>query len=407
VTLRDSVCACEAPVGDDRLTSYDFGLSHPMAPIRLKLTMDLAQAFGLGRQEGVSIVVPDPAARTELELIHDPAYIDLVRLAGSTAPQAPGKRELTTRILLMHGLGTEDDPVFTGMHEASAMVAGATLAAARAVWTSAAQHAVSIAGGLHHAMARNASGFCIYNDPAIAIAWLLRQGAERVAYLDVDAHHGDGVQAAFWNDPRVLTIGLHEHPDTLFPGTGRATETGGPQAEGTAVNVALPAGTGDAGWLRAFHAVVPPLLREFGPQVLVSQHGCDSHWSDPLANLELTIDGQRAAHAAIHALAHEVADGRWLLTGGGGYEHVQVVPRTWTHLLFEAAGRPLDPVSATPESWRRLVAKATGQTAPETMTEEARGKFSDYETGHNPADPVDRAITATRKAVFPLHGLMP
>ena len=188
----------------------------------------------------------------------------------------------------MHGLGTEDDPVFRGMHEAAAMVTGATLAAARAVWTSAAQHGASIAGGLHHAMAGNASGFCVYNDPAIAIAWLLGQGAERIAYVDVDAHHGDGVERAFWNDPRVLTIGLHEHPETLFPGTGYASDTGGPDAEGSAVNVALPALTGDAGWLRAFHAVVPPLLRQFRPQILVSQHGCDSHRDDPLTNLELT-----------------------------------------------------------------------------------------------------------------------
>jgi acetoin utilization protein AcuC len=205
----------------------------------------------------------------------------------------------------------------------------------------------------------------------------------------------------------VLTIGLHEHPGTLFPGTGYAAETGGPDAEGAAVNVALPAGTRDAGWLRAFHAVVPPLLREFGPQMIVSQHGCDTHWSDPLANLQLTIDGQRAAHAAIHALAHEVARGRWLLTGGGGYEHVHVVPRSWTHLLFEAAGRPLDPASATPQTWREYVSWTTSQTAPETMTEDAQGTFTDFETGHNPADPVDQAIMATRKAVFPLHGLMP
>ncbi|MGB6582397.1 MAG: acetoin utilization protein AcuC [Streptosporangiaceae bacterium] len=395
---------------DDQLAGYDFGPGHPMAPLRLKLTMELAQAFGLGRQDGVSIEVPPTASDAELELIHDPAYIGLVRLAGSTEPQASAKRELTTRVLVMHGLGTEDDPVFPGMHEASAMVAGATLAAARAVWTSAAQHGVSIAGGLHHAMARNASGFCIYNDPAIAIAWLLGQGAERIAYVDVDAHHGDGVQAAFWDDPRVLTIGLHEHPDTLFPGTGRATEIGGPQAEGASVNVALPAGTGDAGWLRAFHAVVPPLLREFSPQVLVSQHGCDSHWSDPLANLELTIDAQRAVHAAIHALAHEVAGGRWLLTGGGGYEHVHVVPRTWTHLLFEAAGRPIDPVSPTPRSWREYVSLVTSQSAPETMTEGGQGHFDSltaFETGYDLADPVDQAIMATRKAVFPLHGLMP
>ena len=287
------------------------------------------------------------------------------------------------------------------------MVTGATLAAARAVWTSAAQHGASIAGGLHHAMAGNASGFCVYNDPAIAIAWLLGQGAERIAYVDVDAHHGDGVERAFWDDPRVLTIGLHEHPESLFPGTGWPGDIGGRHAEGSAVNVALPALTGDAGWLRAFHAVVPPLLREFRPQILVSQHGCDSHRDDPLTNLELSVDAQRAAHAAIHALAHEYAGGRWLLTGGGGYEHVHVVPRSWTHLLFEAAGQPLDPDAATPGMWREYVSLVTSQAAPETMTEGAPGKFASFDDGYNPGDPVDQAIMATRKAVFPLHGLMP
>jgi len=174
---------------------------------------------------------------------------------------------------------------------------------------------VSIAGGLHHAMRGSASGFCVYNDPAIAIAWLLGQGAERVAYVDLDVHHGDGVQAAFYDDPRVLTISLHENPAALWPGTGLPSETGGPGAPGSAVNLALPAGTGDAGWLRAFHAVVPPLLREFRPAILVSQHGCDTHWLDPLAGLRLSIDAQRAAGAAIHELAHQVAGGRWLLTG--------------------------------------------------------------------------------------------
>ena len=391
---------------DDRLAGYDFGPGHPMAPVRLKLTIELARAFGLFHLDGVSVEVPAAATRAELELYHAPAYIDVVRLAGSGRLLGPGQQDMTERVLLMHGLGTDDDPVFPGMHEAAAMVTGATLAAARAVWTSAAQHGASIAGGLHHAMAGNASGFCVYNDPAIAIAWLLGQGAERIAYVDVDAHHGDGVERAFWNDPRVLTIGLHEHPDSLFPGTGYATDTGGPHAEGSAVNVALPALTGDAGWLRAFHAVVPPLLRQFRPQILVSQHGCDSHRDDPLTNLELTIDAQRAAHAAIHRLAHEHAGGRWLLTGGGGYEHVHVVPRSWTHLLFEAAGRPLDPASATPGLWREYVSAVTSQAAPETMTEGAPATFADYDTGgHDPADPIDQAIMATRKAVFPLHGL--
>ena len=392
---------------DDRLAGYDFGPGHPMAPVRLKLTMELARAFGLDRLDGVTVEVPAAATVAELELVHDSGYINMVRLAGHEATGGGLPRELTTRVLLMHGLGTEDDPLFPGMHEAAAMVTGATLAAARAVWTSAAQHGASLAGGLHHAMAGNASGFCIYNDPAVAIAWLLSQGAQRIAYIDVDAHHGDGVQAAFWDDPRVLTVSVHEHPDTLFPGTGRPGETGGPHADGSAVNVALPAGTGDAGWLRAFHAVVPPVVRAFGPQLLVSQHGCDSHRDDPMTNLALSIDGQRAAHAAIHALAHEVSGGRWLLTGGGGYDHVYVVPRTWTHLLFEAAGAPLDPAAAIPQLWREYVSWTTSQAAPERMTEGAPGTYTDYESGHNPADPVDRAIMATRKTVFPNHGLMP
>jgi acetoin utilization protein AcuC len=293
------------------------------------------------------------------------------------------------------------------MHEASALVAGATLAAARAVWTGSAEHGASIAGGLHHAMRGNASGFCIYNDPAIAIAWLLGAGAERIAYVDIDVHHGDGVQAAFYDDPRVLTISLHESPATLFPGTGWPAETGAAGAAGSAVNVALPGGTGDAGWLRAFHAVVPPLLRAFRPAILVSQHGCDTHWLDPLAGLRLSIDGQRAAHAAIHELAHQSANGRWLLTGGGGYELLQVVPRTWTHLLAEAAGRPIDPAASIPAAWREFAGRRTGREAPELMTEGAQPEYASFESGYDPAAPVDQAILATRRAVFPDHGLLP
>ncbi len=383
---------------DDRLTGYDFGPGHPLAPVRVELTIELARAFGVLDAPGVTVAAPAPATDGEIALVHDRRYIEAVRQASGPDPGPVAGR---------FGLGTDDDPIFPGMHDASALVAGATLAAARAVWSGAASHGVNIAGGLHHAMRGHASGFCVYNDPAIAIAWLLSQGAERIGYVDIDVHHGDGVQAAFWDDPRVLTISLHEHPATLFPGTGRPAETGAPGAEGYAVNVALPAGTRDAGWLRAFHAVVPPLLRAFRPQVLVSQHGCDTHWMDPLANLALTIDAQRAAHAAIHRLAHEVAGGRWLLTGGGGYELVQVVPRTWAHLLAEAAGRPLDPGLPTPPGWRDYVARRTRTAAPEFMTERAPATWPPFEAGWDPDEPVDQAIMATRRAVFPLHGLVP
>jgi acetoin utilization protein AcuC len=391
---------------DEKLVSYDFGSRHPMAPIRVKLTMELAIAFGVFTYSDVSVESALPASDAELHLVHDREYIDVVRQAGWLG-KSDNAAPIDAAALLRHGLGTEDDPVFPRMHEASALVAGATLAAARAIRDGSAQHGASISGGLHHAMRDHASGFCIYNDPAIAIAWLLEQGAERIAYVDIDVHHGDGVQAAFWNDPRVLTISLHEHPATLFPGTGRPGETGGPDADGSAVNVALPAGTRDAGWLRAFHGVVPPLLRQFRPQILVSQHGCDTHWSDPLANLELTIDAQRAAHAALHKLAHEVCDGRWLLTGGGGYQLVQVVPRSWTHLLAEAAGRPIDPSASTPLLWREYVREVAAGPPPEVMTEGGTAEFPRFESGYDPAEPVDQAIIATRNAVFPSHGLMP
>jgi acetoin utilization protein AcuC len=391
--------ACTLRVAwDERLAAYDFGADHPMAPVRVELTIELARAFGLFAGAGVSVERPAPATDVQLEMVHVQRYISAVRLAGGPDPDSS---------VLSFGLGTQDNPVFHGMHDASALVAGATLAAARAVWTGAARHGASIAGGLHHAMRASASGFCVYNDPAIAIAWLLLAGAERVAYVDIDVHHGDGVQAAFYNDPRVLTISLHEHPATLWPGTGLPSETGGPGAQGSAVNVALPAGTRGTGWLRAFHAVVPPLLQAFRPQILVSQHGCDTHWLDPLADLQLSIDAQRAAGAAIHELAHQVADGRWLLTGGGGYELLWVVPRTWAHLLAEAAGCPIDPGARIPAAWREYAFRRTGRRAPERMTEGAEVQYIRFESGYDPADRLDQAIVATRAAIFPEHGLMP
>jgi len=291
------------------------------------------------------------------------------------------------------------------MHEASARIVGGSVAGALAVWSGRAGHAVNFAGGLHHAMPSAGSGFCVYNDAAVAIAALLAAGAERVGYVDVDVHHGDGVQAAFYADPRVLTISLHESGATLFPGTGSPRETGSGNAVGSAVNVALPGGTDDAGWLRAFDAVVPGLLRAFRPQVLVTQHGCDSHRTDPLAHLDLTVDGQRTSYEALHLLSHELCAGRWLALGGGGYQVVAVVPRAWTHLVATAAGAPVEPGRPTPSDWRALVTDRTGQQAPETMGDGGSGRHARWHPG--PGDLVDAAILATRLAVYPLHGLDP
>ncbi|MFE5191831.1 acetoin utilization protein AcuC [Streptomyces sp. NPDC056628] len=379
---------------DEAVTGYDFGRDHPMDPVRLGLTRKLVKAFELDQH--VDVVAAQPAGESTLRLVHREDYIAAVK-AASADPRAADQS---------YGLGTLDDPAFAGMHEVSALIAGQSVGAAEAVWRGSALHAVNFTGGLHHAMPAGASGFCIYNDAALAIARLLELGAERVAYVDVDVHHGDGVQAAFWEDPRVLTISLHEHPRTLFPQTGWPQETGA--AEGSAVNVALPAGTGDAGWLRAFHAVVPELLADFSPQVLVTQHGADTHFEDPLAHLAVSLDAQRAVQVACHDLAHEHAGGKWLALGGGGYAVVEVVPRSWTHLVAIAAGRPIEPTTLVPESWRQEVYARTRQLGPARMTD---GRWpvawADWESGYDPADRLDQAVLATRKAVFPLRGLLP
>ncbi|MEU1405527.1 acetoin utilization protein AcuC [Streptomyces sp. NPDC005728] len=381
---------------DEAVTGYDFGPDHPMDPVRLELTRKLVGAFGLDRE--MAVVAAKPAGESTLRLVHREDYIDAVKAASADPASARGA----------YGLGTVDDPAFAGMHEVSALIAGLSVGAAEAVWRGDADHAVNFAGGLHHAMPGGASGFCIYNDASLAIARLLELGAERVAYVDVDVHHGDGVQAAFWEDPRVLTISLHEHPRTLFPQTGWPQETGAGAGEGAAVNAALPAGTGDAGWLRAFHAVVPELLAEFRPQVLVSQHGADTHFEDPLAHLAVSLDAQRAVQGVCHELAHEYADGKWVALGGGGYAVVDVVPRSWTHLVGIAAGREIAPEAVIPEGWRQEVFARTRQLAPQRMTD---GRwpvsFASWESGYDPADRLDQAVLATRRAVFPLRGLLP
>ena len=390
---------CSGPatvVFDKTLTDYDFGPHHPMSPIRVDLTMELAAQLGV-TGEHLRLVEAPMASDDVIATVHERGLIEAVTEAGTT----PGHTDLD------RGLGTDDNPVFPGMHRAAAHVVGATVEACRQVWSGESQHSVSITGGLHHAMRDRASGFCIYNDVAVGIKKLLDDGAQRVAYVDVDVHHGDGVEQIFWDDPRVLTVSLHETGQMLFPGTGFPTDIGGADAEGTAVNLALPPGTGDAGWLRAYHAVVPPVVRAFDPEILVTQHGCDSHREDPLAHLMLSVDGQRASYLALHELAHEVCDGRWVATGGGGYALVEVVPRAWVHLLAIVGGRPLDPSLPIPEAWRDHVRDTAGQTAPTRLTDGRAPAWRDWTAGYDPDAWLDRAILATREATFPLHGLDP
>ena len=372
------------------LLGYDFGPRHPMAPLRLDLTFRLARELGV--LDRVDVVGADPAPDEVLGYAHDLDYVAAVRRA-----------ERTGLPDLARGLGTDDDPVFSGMHDAAARAVAGSVESALAVWRGAAEHAVNLAGGLHHAMPDRASGFCIYNDPVAAIRAVLDAGARRVAYVDLDAHHGDGVEHAFWDDPRVLTVSVHESGRTLFPGSGFATDIGGPRARGLAVNVALPAGTEDAAWLRAVTAVVLPLLTAFRPDLVVSQHGCDAHGLDPLANLSVSVDAQRTAAALVHDAAHDLAAGRWLALGGGGYAIAQVVPRVWTHLLAIAAHAPVDPRTPVPAAWRENVLRGLGFPAPAVMGDGTAGLTTDESV--DPDGAAGRAIGETVRAVFGLHDL--
>jgi acetoin utilization protein AcuC len=378
-------------IWDERYLAYDFG-DHPLNPVRLDLTVRLSRSLGV--LDRLEVITPEPADEAQLLTVHNADYLAAVR-AASGDPTFSG-----------YGLGTDDDPVFPGMYDASALIAGGSAQAARQVSSGAVQHAVNIAGGLHHAMRGYASGFCVFNDVVLGINTLLADGAKKVAYIDIDVHHGDGVQAAFYDDPRVLTISLHQDPRTLFPGTGLPTELGTGAAEGTSINVALPPGTDDDGWLRAFRAVVPGAVRAFAPEILVTQCGCDTHHEDPLANLELSVDGQRQAIRELHQLAHEVTGGKWLAFGGGGYGLIRCVPRTWTHLLAEATGVPIDPSTDIPVEWTdHLRGRGVRGELPQSMGEGRAPQPAAWVPGGDSW--LDRAIGATRQCAFPLLGLDP
>ena len=340
---------------------YDHGPQHPLRPERVLLTWDLIRAYGLDARPNVETLGVDPADDATIERVHTPAFVDATRRAGH------GEAGDWAR----YGYGPGDNPIFDRMHEAGALVAGASVAAADAVWSGGFDHAFNAAGGLHHAMPARASGFCVYDDPAVAIAWLLDHGCERVAYVDVDVHHGDGVQAIFWNEPRVLTISIHQFGSWFFPGTGDLSQRGGPDAPGSAINVPLPAMTGDDAWLEAFRAVVPAAVTAFGPDVLVTQLGCDTHASDPLAQLLLTTRVYREVAAELHRLAHAAARGRWVATGGGGYQWARVVPRAWTIAFAEMCGANVP--DELPGSWIEEAELRLRAEVPATLSEPGLG----------------------------------
>ncbi|MCA1831949.1 MAG: acetoin utilization protein AcuC [Actinomycetota bacterium] len=348
-------------VWDPKSLSYDFGPQHPLKPVRVELTVELSRSLGLLSHPGLERRSARDATREELRLVHSAVYIEAVERISQEAHDP-----FTS---YGWGIGSGDNPAFRGMHEASAHIAGGSIVAAEMLRSGDVEHAFHPAGGLHHAMADSASGFCIYNDPAIAIQWLLDGGVERVAYVDVDVHHGDGVQAAFYNDPRVLTISLHESGAYLFPGTGFPNELGGGDAEGTSVNVALPPSTDHDSYRGAFDAVVPPLVEAFRPAVLVTQLGCDTHVTDPLAHLALETRTYRYLAESLHALAHSTTQGKWLATGGGGYQIFSVVPRAWTLYFAEMLGAAPD--GKLPQEWIDLAKSRGAGTLPDRLIDPA------------------------------------
>ena len=340
-------------VGRDALGAYDLGDDHPLSPTTRSLAVELIRAYGLLDRADVIDIDPIRATDAEIEKVHAPAYVTAVRQY-SADPALAAAWEATN-----WGLGAGGDtPAFRGMHEAAAEICGASVTAALAVWNGTVDQVFCPGGGLHHAFANRAAGFCIYNDPAVAIRALLDAGAQRIAYVDVDVHHGDGTQWIFYDDPRVLTCSVHESGRFLFPGTGGLGERGTEAGEGAALNIPLPAFAGSAPYLRAVDEVIAPAVRAFRPDVLVTQNGVDPHHADPLAHLQVTMDAFPRLWRSLHDLAFDAAGGKWVALGGGGY-NVDVLPRAWSMLFAEMVGAELaDEISG---EWLAMAAARTGR----------------------------------------------
>ena len=350
-------------VWDPGIASHVYREDHPLKPKRLIGVHDTLAKLGAFSRDGAKVLAPRAATREEIERVHSPEYVEAVMQA-SREPDLDYTR---------WGLETYGDtPAFEGMHEVSLLTTGGSLAAMEEVLAGRVRVAVNYSGGLHHAMRRRASGFCIYNDPAIVCGILADRGM-KVAYVDIDAHHGDGVQAAFYETDQVLTISLHQYgfvPEMgrmFFPGTGAAEERGRGKGAGYSINVALPMYTDDAAYIRAFDAVVPPLVDRFRPDVLVTQQGIDPHFTDPLTHLMLST---RAREHVVRWFAESPYT--WVAMGGGGYE-LDAVRRTWSLEFLVMLGAPVPEQlhDAAPPGWegasRRRIDDLTDEAVSEAL----------------------------------------
>ncbi|MBW2489980.1 MAG: acetoin utilization protein AcuC [Deltaproteobacteria bacterium] len=375
--------AKEVLVFSKEFGTHSYGPNHPLKVERLQLTMDLIAAYGLWDKSDIPWIEAQKAEEHDLHRIHSAEYLEILKKANTGRPPSEAWK---------YGLGSGDNPVFSGLYDWSLMVTGATLECIRQIRDNKCQIAFNIAGGLHHAMRNRAAGFCYLNDPAVGIAKMIQDGL-RVVYLDIDVHHGDGVEAAFYNTDRVLTISLHQHGHTLFPGTGFPDEIGEGPGRGYAVNVPLAPGTGDDLYYHVFMEVVPPLVHAFDPDVLVTQLGVDTLATDPLAALNLTTNGFLKVVQEIKSWNR-----KWAALGGGGY-NIMNVARAWTG------------------AWAVMKGIEVSDDLPEAFVKKHRmvlgniGTLSDPERTNSKsvADPAQQLATSVvariKETVFPLVGV--
>jgi len=368
--LRTALVYCE------KMTQYDMGPTHPLKPERLRLTKELISAYGL---LGSNLVSPQPASLDDVLTVHVPDFVEMVRKLSE------GKED---RNAWRYGFDYLDNRPFLGMYEAALLYTGASITAAEMIIEGKADRVFSISGGLHHAMPDRASGFCVFNDPAIAIYRLLRK-FHRVAYIDIDAHHGDGVQAIFYKTNKVLTVSMHESGQFLFPGSGYPNEIGEGEGTGFSVNIPLAPYSGDDIMVSAFDQVVPPLMEAYKPQVIVAQLGVDAHFLDPLAHLQLTSRGFVRLVEKILGFGTPV-----LALGGGGY-NVQTVARLWTLAFALMDNKQVSDV--VPEEFaRRYGIHRLHDTQEPRMNEEKALSIQRA---------MEETVQVIEQLVFPHHGL--
>jgi acetoin utilization protein AcuC len=350
-----------ALIWDPSLIAYRFRSHHPFDPKRLELTVSLLEEMELLTGPGLSVVAPRLATDEELLRVHSPEYIDAVKRLGRPGPVPASEGR-------PWGLGTDDNPIFVGMHEATATVVGGTIRAAEMVMSGEVTRAFNVAGGLHHAHRAQASGFCIYSDLAAAIAWIREAHGARVMYIDYDAHHGDGVQGIFYTDPDVLTFSIHESGRYLFPGTGFVDEVGDGDGYGYSINLPVEPFTENDSWLDLYTSMLVDAADAFRPDVIVLQNGCDAHVSDPLTHLRCTTRMFEETMRATCEVADRHCGGRIVATGGGGYALWTVVPRAWTLVWAGLTGQHAP--NSIPLAWLQRWQGESPDLLPERLRDE-------------------------------------